>query len=317
MKSLGHFPSARISSLRPRLSSRTIRLATIIVAAVLAVFAISSRHALVRTRAANTRAKSVTVHAEGKSNSLIHLQDGYELSARFGNDAQGLVTEPKVATTIGSITPNGRNTVSANGWDGIWRAEITTNPANASVGGLCSIAGNNIGTDITGAVSMGNTDNHSPFVRLASGQVTVNNNYSVSNIGASGGTTPGGPCTGFCNLISGRIISTTTFDGFFAGPGLFAIGNGTIGIYSNYIGINISGNNPGAISIVGNNIGVGNQGQSLGNAGAGIAFMFSVTGAAIGGSTAAEENLIQDNGLSGILLSGSSTRASTGVIAEP
>ena len=86
--------------------------------------------------------------------------------------------------TIGGATPAARNLISANGDIGIL---MDTAP-------LTVVAGNFIGTDLTGTLDLGN---HSVGVFLQNGS-------DDAVIGGTAGTTPGGPCAGACNLISGN-----------------------------------------------------------------------------------------------------------------
>jgi parallel beta-helix repeat protein len=151
-----------------------------------------------------------------------------------GNCHAGIDTDPLATTVIGSIAPNGRNIVSDNGLGAISCLDsIQINFGDApSEGGYCKISGNNIGTDITGTVALPNDARNLggglvaiPFI------VEILNSNTLSNFGAPGGTTPGGDCTGFCNLLSGNRDSEALF-----------IGNhGTVGAFNNYVGTNQSG----------------------------------------------------------------------------
>ncbi len=155
----------------------------------------------------------------------------------LGNCWRGIQTYPIVRTVIGSITEDGRNTISGNQLDAIWCGDLTTG-SDTSEGGYCAIAGNNIGTDVTGTQSVYNSIDNIPLVYPGSGVVTVLNNYSLSNVGAPGGTSQGGACTGFCNLISGNDSGGVAFD---ADGALETGGVGTIAIFNNYIGTNRDG----------------------------------------------------------------------------
>ena len=206
------------------------------------------------------------------------------------NCSQGIETEPLTQTIIGSITQNGRNIVSGNDFNAIFCTDFGFDPSTAiSEGGFCAIIGNNIGTDITGTVSIPNTtiNGRSGFQALT-GIVEIQNNLTLSNFGAPGGTTPGGACTGFCNLLSGNnspnSVSTTLLrDGF-----------GTFGVFNSYIGTNLSGNQ--ALS---NEQGVLAIGAPFGNSSdtfiGAVGFPFAAPGTSLG-------NLISGNEGSGVFI---------------
>lgn len=155
-------------------------------------------------------------------------------TAPLGNCSQGITTNPITTTTIGSITEAGRNIVSDNGYDAIHCSSNFFAPEAAV--GYCSISGNNIGTDITGTVSMSNDWRNAPNGQVYSSSVVyVFNNGSLSNVGAPGGTTPGGACSGFCNLISGNDSQNNGADGAVGryGFGLVAVSNNFVGTNKN------------------------------------------------------------------------------------
>ena len=158
-------------------------------------------------------------------------------TAPLGNCSTGIVTDPLTTTTIGSITQNGRNIISDNGYNAIHCGAYDYSHSPTE-GGYCSITGNNIGTDITGTIAMSNDWRNGPSGATAPySLVNVFNNLSLSNIGAPGGTTPGGACTGFCNLISGNGSELQ-------GLAFGAIGRwgfGLVIISNNFVGTNQNG----------------------------------------------------------------------------
>ncbi len=154
----------------------------------------------------------------------------------LGNCYRGIETVPITGTFIGSITENGRNIISDNGYDAIWCGSPFSN--DTSEFGFCAIVGNNIGTDISGIIPIRNDQRN---IRDGANPVTaavfVTGNGSLSNVGAAGGTTPNGACTGFCNLISGNDNSPS----FNSDSAVEIGGLGTIGIFNNYIGTDKNG----------------------------------------------------------------------------
>jgi CSLREA domain-containing protein len=169
-----------------------------------------------------------------KGNRIGTTSDGLH---PLGNCEQGIATTPIVGTVIGSITRAGRNVVSDNGWDAVHCEEIPFDGVDPTEGGFCAVVGNNIGTDITGAVAMGNDwRNVTAGLQRLSAVVDIYNNVSLSNVGAPGGATQGGACTGFCNLISGNSSDHPS-----PGGGIGRNGSGTVGVFNNFIGTDQGG----------------------------------------------------------------------------
>ena len=154
----------------------------------------------------------------------------------LGNCYAAIITLPLAQTVIGSNTENGRNVVSDNGYNAIYCVDSSFHISlTPDEGGFCAIAGNNIGTDITGSVAIPNNQRNNPGgAQFSSSNVNVFNGLTLSNIGAPGGTSPGVACTGFCNLISGNT-------GDFAVSALAATGFGVVGVFSNFVGTNRNG----------------------------------------------------------------------------
>ncbi|MBA3870040.1 MAG: DUF11 domain-containing protein [Anaerolineae bacterium] len=177
------------------------------------------------------------------------------------------VLEGANSNIIGGITPADRNIISSNtGW-GIYILGSddypTLNTHNTTV------QGNYIGTDSLGTHDLGN----------GAGGIEIYRSDS-NIIGGTSGTTPGGDCTGACNLISGN----------------------SVGIY---ILVDAGGTSE-ENQIQGNFIGTTFTGQvALPNDSVGIAIYSSSN--TVGGTTPAARNLISGNTTHGIQLSGLGT----------
>ncbi len=125
-----------------------------------------------------------------------------------------------------------------------------------------TVEGNYIGTNKIGTADVGN------------GTYGIVLDNSPSNtVGGTIGVTVGGNCTGACNVISGNEADGIWFYGDFADSN---------NIKGNYIGTDVSGN------------------IGLGNSNSGINITNSSDSNLIGGSTAAERNIISDNDYHGI-----------------
>ena len=158
-------------------------------------------------------------------------------------------------TVIGGATPERRNIISGNWVNGITIAD--------SAGTGHQILGNYIGTDKNGTSAV---PNQSIGIRI---------NVANNVIGGTSGTTPGGSCTGVCNLISGNAvwgIHIYNIDGL-------ATGNTLQG---NFIGTDVTGT-----QAIGNFLGV---------------YYLEAAGNPIGGSTPEARNLISGNAGDGVNL---------------
>jgi hypothetical protein len=169
----------------------------------------------------------------------------------------GLSVSNSSGHVLGGPTPADRNLVSGNGGIGI---SLDTAPDTI-------VAGNFIGTDVTGTADLGNTGFG---IYLSNGSDDV-------LIGGTGGTTAGGPCTGRCNLISGNLGGGINIWGGF-------VGSARALVQGNFIGVDVSGT------------------AALGNDGYGVQAGGGSTDAVIGGTSPAAGNVISGNG--GILYPG-------------
>ena len=182
-------------------------------------------------------------------------------AAALANGTHGVfINSDSSGNTVGGTTAAARNVISGNGDDGV-------NISNAT-GNL--VQGNFIGTDVSGTAALGNT-----------GQGVDIFVAPDNTVGGTTGTTPAGPCTGACN-----VISANGFDGVFI-TGLDSTGNLVQG---NFIGTDVTG------------------AAALGNAGDGVGIEGDSNAASsntIGGTTAAARNIISGNNAHGVEIAGS------------
>ena len=232
----------------------------------------------------------------------------------------GIYVTSSSGNTIGGAAAGAGNLISGN--VGI---AISLDGAPSTV-----VAGNFIGTDITGTLDLGNGTGISLF-----------NGSDDSVIGGSTGTSPGGPCTGACNLVSGNNGTGIDVTGSFAGnarvlvsgnfvgvdaSGTAALGNALYGVQAGggssdtvmggsspaarnvisgngggfYAGVQLGSGGGGGHTVQGNYIGTNTDGTAaIGNGGYGIAI--SVTpGMVIGGGAVGAGNLVSGNIAGGI-----------------
>jgi CSLREA domain-containing protein len=128
-----------------------------------------------------------------------------------------------VGNTRGVLTssPGSPNTTIANNL-------ISGNPnggiqIDESLTTVTNITGNFIGTDVTGTLALGNGSNGGILIHTTVATAQI-------NVGGATGTTPGGSCTGSCNLISAN-----------SQYGIYAFGSGPVSIIYNYIGTDVTG----------------------------------------------------------------------------
>jgi parallel beta-helix repeat protein len=156
-------------------------------------------------------------------------------------NGSGVTVQNSSGNVIGGTTPADRNLISGNG-AGLLLYK-----------GPNTVTGNYIGTDVTGTLALPNSDG----MNLSSSDGNV--------IGGAAGTTPGGPCTGACNVISGN-----------AGVGVSISQATNAVVKGNYIGVDASG------------------AALLGNSNAGVA-LFAGGGSHVGGSAPGEGNVVSGN----------------------
>jgi hypothetical protein len=268
-----------------------------------------------------------------RGNHVGVTEDG---SGALGNGSAGI-------TLAGDIPAAAvrENVISANGDDGISISSVSNAGFDLAPRDVV-IAGNRIGVDSAGTAVLGNgaygIEAHSD---VTSGFDPVNGLI----IGGTEGLTPGGPCTGDCNVIGGAQIngislSGPVVDAKVLGNHLGADAAGTSAVANTQSGLTLSGTtravvgSPAAPNVISGNgmvgldlfgqstanvvesnlIGVGADGISpLANGESGIR-VFSVTsGTTIGGLTAAG-NEIAHNTESGVEVVGGGSPESTSPI---
>lgn len=163
----------------------------------------------------------------------------------------GIQLTSSSGNTIGGTSPSARNIISGN--------KNSNNTAGVGVymisgasGNL--VEGNYIGTSAAGTLAIPNVD-------------AISINGPNNTIGGTSGTTPGGACSGACNVLSGNTNNGVTLSGN------SATGNTILG---NFIGTNANGN--GAIP---------NQEDGV--------LIADSDNNTVGGTTAAARNLISGN----------------------
>ncbi len=174
----------------------------------------------------------------------------------LGNGGDGVLIDGVANQQIGGATSAARNLISANGFDGV-RIDDTSGGAPSPSGNV--VSGNFIGTD---------TDGNEDFGNQGSGIAVLAG--SSNQVGGTTGTTPGGSCTGACNVVSGN-----------QGNGIRIRTSGTL-VQGNFIGTDVDG------------------GLDRGNSFSGISISGDSNGNIIGGTTSSARNVVSGNGSNGI-----------------
>ena len=189
-------------------------------------------------------------------------------TSAIANGNIGIEVNEAPNNTVGGTIPEARNVFSGNGGAGVF---LTGAAATGNV-----VRGNYIGTNAAGTSAVAN-QKMGLSVGASPGAIGANSNI----IGGSSGTTPGGACTGSCNLISGNVQN-----------GIFISGTESYGhqIIGNYIGLNAAGTSN-----------IGNHLDGIG--------VLSTPNNQIGGNSANHRNIVSGNGSNGIIIVGG---ASTG-----
>jgi titin len=229
--------------------------------------------------------------ANGGTNALPNRYDGLIISGGTGN-------------TIGALKGGGGNIISGNATNGVFI--MLTND------GFNLLAGNYIGTDITGEKIV---PNNFIGVLIQGCTNTVSRNV-ISGNGQQGISLSGANGSAAGNVLAGNYIGldaagTNGLGNGNAGVGISSAAANTIGpgnvISSNgYVGIYILGPGAGGNVIVGNYVGTDASGTAaVPNNASGI-FVQAATSGTIGGTNAGDGNVISGNLIGcGILLTNS------------
>ena len=211
-------------------------------------------------------------------NNYIGLDPSGNTKEANGGDGIGIFSGTSAASAsnnlIGGTSSADRNVISGNSQNGI---DVTAeNGGNASDN---TIEGNYVGTNASGTGGIGNGAD-GILVNDAGGGTILN-----TVIGGTSGTSPGGNCTGACNLVSGNGAN---------GMGLWHTGVTGSTVEGNYVGTNVSGTG------------------GIGNTNIGLEINETANNTA-GGTTPAARNVFSGNGGAGVFLTGS---AATGNVVE-
>jgi FG-GAP-like repeat len=251
--------------------------------------------------------------------------DGDGVFLAEGASSNWIGVNPMGGTAVGDEG----NVISGNGYDGV---QIDDAGTDSNV-----VAGDRIGTDVTGTVALGNSDqgvevdsgsvdNTIGATNSASGNLISANHASgvwINGDGATGNVFQG-------NKIGTDITGTVALGNFFWGVVLQEAANNTVGGLGAGAGNLVSGNDQGGVGIrgidavgdvvQGNLIGTDVTGtKALGNAYSGVYVGdWGVSGdaasaATIGGTAAGAGNVISDNGNWGVWITGKGT---TGVVVQ-
>ena len=136
-------------------------------------------------------------------------------SFAIGNGANGVDLYDASNVTVGGTSARGSNVISGNQGLGV----------DIAGGGANYVAGNRIGTDLTGNEAVGNSDTgvgifNSPDNTIGGTAIGAGN--VISGNGSNGILLDGSPATG--NLVQGNLIGTDS-------TGTVSLGNSDSGVY--------------------------------------------------------------------------------------
>lgn len=227
----------------------------------------------------------------------------------LGNTAHGIdIIGDVTAVSVGNSAGTGRNVISSNGGDGVY----------IDGSDQVEVIGNYIGTDHTGEIDRGNSDDGVQIFNGSTGNIVGGNTSGERNV-ISGNNSDGVEISDLAtngNTVSGNYIGTDD-DGLqdlgntLTGIRISSSPNNTIGGSESGSGNTASGNNENGIivsgetadgNVVSGNItGLTSNGStSLGNSNDGINVSNGADNTVIGGDTTAERNVASGNGNDGI-----------------
>ncbi len=237
-------------------------------------------------------------------------------TADLGNGNVGVEVESGSGNTIGGTAPGARNVISGNGQSGVLFDNASGNQA----------LGNYIGTDASGTVDLGNTE-QGVLIGDSTNNTIGGTDPAARNI-ISGNDSNGVWIAGSLsdgNQVLGNYIGVDV-------SGTASLGNGLLGVEiqdgtNNTVGGTalgsrnvISGNaeagilieNSSGNQVVGNYIGTDASGMvDIGNAFEGVRIQAGSTNNTIGGATAAARNIISGNDRNGVVITGSTSSFNT------
>lgn len=255
----------------------------------------------------------------------------------LGNGFAGIVLQADVEGTV--IRDN---VISGNTGDGVVLSPsssvgVTEGPSSTV------IAGNRIGVETTGATALENGDRG---VQMASDVTSAFDPIAGTVIGGTAGLTPGGACSGDCNVISGN--GTFGVDLFGNVDGTQVLGNhigtdlaGSTAVANQQSGVSVAeteGNQigtPGAGNVISGNVNngvqvnnvpggntiqanvIGAQSNGAGavpNGGAGVSLLSEAIETLVGGAGAGEGNLVAHNAEAGVEVAGGVTPATANAV---
>lgn len=202
----------------------------------------------------------VRLHGADTSDNVVagnHIGTDVQGTTALPNEGSGVLLDGSTDNVIGGTTPGTGNLISGNNGSGVFMQ-------SAAQGNL--VQGNLIGTNVNGTSALGNTDSG---VYLTTG-ATAN---------AIGGTSTAARNVISANAAGVAFVSSATTDNVVQG---------------NFIGTDVSGNNP------------------LGNSGEGIRFANGAHGNIIGGVSLGAANRIAFNSTAGVGLSCCGSEAGDG-----